>query len=101
MARRVAIVVEFTLKAGQHAAFDRIIREHARRTLEEEPGCERFDVLQPVGRDGAPDETRVLLCEVYRDQAAVDEHGKNPRLGAVRDAYAPLIEGRRLSLCAM
>jgi hypothetical protein len=29
---RVAIVVEFTLKAGQHAAFDRLIREHARRT---------------------------------------------------------------------
>ena len=98
---RVAIVVEFTLKAGQHAAFDRLIREHARRTLEEEPGCERFDVLQPLGRDGAPDETRLMLCEVYRDQAAVDEHGRNPRLAAVRDAYAPLIEDRRLTMCAM
>ena len=98
---RVAIVVEFNLKPGQHAAFDRIIREHARKTLEEEPGCERFDVLQPVGRDGTPDEARVMLCEVYRDQAAVDAHGKNPRLGAVRDTYAPMIENRRLTLCAM
>ncbi len=98
---RVAIVVEFALKAGQHAAFDRLIREHARRTLEEEPGCERFDVLQPLGRDGAPDETRVVLCEVYRDQAAMDEHGRNPRLATVRDAYASLIEDRRLTLCAM
>ncbi len=42
-----------------------------------------------------------MLCEVYRDQAAVDEHGKNPRLATVRDAHAPLIEGRRLRLCAM
>ena len=78
----------------------RIIREHARRALEE-PGCERFDVLQPLNRDGAPDETRVMLCEVYRDQAAVDEHGRNPRLAAVRDAYAPLTEDRRLILCAV
>ena len=58
-------------------------------------------MLQPLGRDGAPDETRLMLCEVYRDQAAVDEHGRNPRLAAVRDAYAPLIEDRRLTLCAM
>ena len=57
-------------------------------------------MLQPLNRDGAPDETRVVLCEVYRDQAAVDEHGKNPRLATVRDAYAPLIENRRLTLCA-
>lgn len=98
---RVAIVVEFTLKAGQHAAFDRLIREHARRTLEEEPGCERFDVLQPLGRDGMPDKGRALLCEVYRDQAAVDEHGRNPRLATVRDAYASMVEDRRLTLCAM
>lgn len=98
---RVAIVVEFKLKAGQHAAFDRIIREHARRTLEEEPGCERFDVLQPVGRDGTPDEARVMLREVYRNQAAVDEYGRNPRLTTVRDAYAPTIEDRRLTLCTM
>ena len=98
---RVAIVVEFTLKAGQHAAFDRVIREHARRTLEEEPGCERFDVLQPLGKDGARDETRVMLCEVYRDRAAFEEHGRNPRLARVRDAYAPLVEARALTLCEM
>ena len=77
-----------------------IIREHARRALEE-PGCGRFDVPQPLNRDGAPDETRVILCEVYRDQAAADEHGRNPRLAAVRDAHAPMIEDRRLTLCAM
>lgn len=49
---RIGIIVEFRLKRGAHAAFDAIIREHARRTLEEEPGCERFDVFQPMTRDG-------------------------------------------------
>jgi len=58
-------------------------------------------VLQPLGRDGMPDKGHVLLCEVYRDQAAVDEHGRNPRLATVRDAYASMVEDRRLTLCAM
>ena len=46
---RVAIVVEFNIKPGQHAAFDRLIREHARKTLDEEPGCQRFCFFQPGG----------------------------------------------------
>ena len=98
---KIAIAVEFKIKEGQHAAFDAIIREHARLTLQEEPGCERFDVLQPLDKDGAHDKSRVMLCEVYQDRAAVDVHTKNPRLAKVRDAYAPLTEGRTLTLCEM
>ena len=98
---RIGIIVEFRIKQGNHAAFDAIIREHARLTQQEEPGCERFDVLQPMGKGGVRDESRIMLCEVYRDQAAVEAHGKNPRLATVRDAYAPLIEGRTLTMCEM
>ncbi|MBW8268198.1 putative quinol monooxygenase [Caldovatus aquaticus] len=98
---RIGIIVEFRIKPGQHAAFDRIIREHARLTLQEEPGCERFDVLQPLTKEGARDETRIMLCEVYRDRAAFEEHGRNPRLARVREAYAPLIEARTLTLCEL
>lgn len=98
---KIAIAVEFKIKPGQHAAFSSIIREHARLTLQEEPGCERFDVLQPLGKEGAHDESRVMLCEVYLDSAAFDAHTKNPRLAKVRDAYAPLIEGRTLTICEM
>lgn len=97
---RIGVIVEFRIKPGQHAAFDALIREHARRTLEEEPGCERFDVLQPVNQ-GVRDESRILLCEVYRDQAAFEEHGRNPRLARVREAYAPLIDSRTLHICEM
>ncbi|HYF08126.1 MAG TPA: putative quinol monooxygenase [Acetobacteraceae bacterium] len=98
---RIAIVVEFRVREGQHGAFDAIIREHARLTKKEEPGCERFDVLQPRGRDGKPDLTRIMLVEVYADDAAVEAHTKNPRLARVREAYTPLIEGRTLTMCEM
>lgn len=98
---RIAIVVEFRIKDGQHGAFDTLIRDHARLTKEEEPGCERFDVLQPRGKDGKPDLSRIMLCEVYASDAAVEAHTKNPRLAKVREAYAPLIDGRTLTMCEM
>ena len=97
---RIGIIVEFQMEPANHAAFTAIISEHARMTKQEEPGCRQFDVLQPM-RKGEPDTTRVMLVEVYADQAAFDAHGANPRLAKVRDSYASLITGRTLSLCSM
>lgn len=98
---RIGIIVEFQMEAANHAAFTAIISEHARLTKQEEPGCAQFDVLQPLGRDGTPDHTKVMLVEVYADQAAFDAHGRNPRLATVRESYASLIEGRKLTVCHM
>ncbi|MBX9751500.1 MAG: antibiotic biosynthesis monooxygenase [Roseococcus sp.] len=97
---KIALVVEFKLKPGAHAAFDAIIRDHAAGTLADEPGCERFDVLQPKGK-GGPDDSRVMLYEVYADDAAFQAHTQNPRLARTRAAYEPLIEGRTIHICAL
>lgn len=97
---KVALVVEFKLKPGAHAAFDAIIRDHAAGTLADEPGCERFDVLQPKGKEG-PDLSRVMLYEVYADDAAFQAHTQNPRLARTRAAYEALIEGRSIHICAL
>ncbi|MDB5414260.1 MAG: lsrG [Rubritepida sp.] len=95
---KIALIVEFHLKPGAHATFDAIIRGHAIGTLADEPGCERFDVLQPKGKDG-PDLSRVMLVEVYADAAALAAHQANPRLGRTRDAYAELVVDRKIHLC--
>jgi autoinducer 2-degrading protein len=97
---KVALVVEFQLKPGAHAAFDAIIRDHAAGTLADEPGCERFDVLQPKGKEG-PNLSRVMLYEVYADDAAFQAHTQNPRLARTRAAYESLIEGRSIHICAL
>lgn len=97
---KVALIVEFHLKPGAHAAFDAIIRDHAAGTLADEPGCERFEVLQPKGKDG-PDFSRVMLCEVYADDAALHAHTQNPRLARTRAAYETLIESRTIHVCAL
>jgi (4S)-4-hydroxy-5-phosphonooxypentane-2,3-dione isomerase len=97
---KVALVVEFQLKPGAFAAFDAIIRDHAAGTLADEPGCERFDVLHPRTKEG-PDLSRVMLYEVYADDAAFQAHTQNPRLARTRAAYEPLIQGRTIHVCAL
>ena len=98
---RISIVVTFTIKPGSEAAFGAHMREHARATLAEEPGCERFDVMQPLGEDGAPDVSRLMLVEVYRDMDAVTAHRANPRMPVVGAGSAPMLAGRELTICSM
>ncbi len=98
---RIGIMVDFRIKPGSWAAFNTHIRAHASRTLQEEPGCERFDVLQPLGDDGKPDHGRIMLCEVYNDMAAFDAHRRNPRMPSVAEGSKPLLDGRELTICEL
>ena len=49
--------------------FEAALTQHARTSLEREPGCLRFDVYRE-----ASDATLFFLHEVYADQAALDAH---------------------------
>ena len=91
---QVAIAVEFHVKPDQRQAFERIIREHARKTKESEPKCLRFDVLIPKQDDG-----RVLLFELYADDEAFKFHSSQPRLQEVRKAYEAMISDRKITVC--
>lgn len=98
---RISIIVEFTPKPGCFDAFATHIREHARATLAEEPGCERFDVMQPLDKDGNLDATKIMLVEVYTNMEAVHAHRANPRMAKVGEGSTPLLDGRKLIICAM
>lgn len=98
---RVCIIVDFRIKPGSWAAFDAHIRAHAAATLAEEPGCTAFDVLQPLAEDGTPDHGRIMLVEIYADEAAFDIHRHGPRMPGVGAASAPLLDGRTLTRCLM
>lgn len=98
---QMAIIVEFETLDGKEDAFLQVIREHARRTLAEEPGCLRFEVIKPIERDGTPIPNRVLVNELYADEPAVSAHEKNPRMPSVGSAVGPLVKSRRLILSAV
>jgi quinol monooxygenase YgiN len=98
---RIGIMVDFRIKPGSWAAFNAHIRAHAAKTLEIEPGCERFDVFQPLDADGKPDETRIMLCEVYKDMAAFDFHRTHPRMAGIGEGSKPHLAGRELTICQL
>ena len=94
----MTIIVEFETLEGAEPEFVRVISDHAQRTLNEEPGCLRFDVVKPLGEDGQPLPNMVMVNELYADQAAVDAHRANPRMKPLSETTAPLLKSRRLIL---
>ncbi|MEM6275725.1 MAG: putative quinol monooxygenase [Pseudomonadota bacterium] len=67
-----AVVVTFTLSDGTEADFLPLVESNARLSLDQEPGCHRFDVCTDPGRPG-----EVFLYELYTDEAAFAEHLKS------------------------
>lgn len=90
---KVALVVSFKATEGRKDELIEGLKGHAQRTMDNEEGCVRFDVLIPRGGDAD-----VMLYELYRDQAALDEHASSDRLKAWRDQSAPLVAERTITI---
>ncbi|CAB3774178.1 putative quinol monooxygenase [Paraburkholderia humisilvae] len=87
----VAIVVEYMTVGGKERELQTILREHAQLTVNEEPGCLRFEVLKPIDKDGAPIPDRLMVSELYSDEAAATVHAKNSRLVTLLSKIRPLL----------
>ena len=90
----VALIVRYDIKAEHRKAFEELIRDLAKRTLEAEKGCLRFDVLVPKD-----DRRHMYLYELYRDEDAYAEHTRSPRLPEVRERYKHMLDGREITIC--
>lgn len=93
---QIGIVVEFETQEGREEEFTSLMKDHQRRTLAEEPGCLRFEVLKVVDAGGGPVPNHIIVSELYADKAALALHRDNPRMGGLRNAYTPMIKTRRL-----
>jgi quinol monooxygenase YgiN len=93
---QISIVVEYEIQEGREQDFTALIKDHARRTLFEEEGCLRFEVLKPVDDDGEPLANRMMVNELYADQTAAAVHFSSPRLSALRASTSAMLVSRRL-----
>ena len=98
---QIAIIVEFQLHAGKQAEFEKLIRAHAERSLKEEKGCLRFEVLQAIDDNGAAIADTIWLTELYENSEAVKEHESSPRMPILGEAVGPLVANRRLIKAAI
>ena len=67
------IIAPLQIKDGYKEQFIKEIIEDARGSVNNEPGCLRFDVIQD-----ASDTNRIWVYEVYKDEAASEAHAQTP-----------------------
>lgn len=63
------LLVEFHIQTQFVADFEQAILSNAAASLQNEPGCRRFDVCRDPEQPAA-----FILYEIYDDQAAIDAH---------------------------
>ncbi len=81
------LLVKIQIKPDKRDAFIESMKDDARGSNMDEPGCLRFDVIQDEN-----DPNTIYLYEVYKDRAAFDAHTKAPHFirwrDTVKDWYA-------------
>ena len=87
----IVALIALQIRADAVDTFAEAARTNAAATIFE-PGCERFEVYRETA-----DPTRFALLEIFRDQAAREEHWATDHFLAYRDATAALIESRNVT----
>jgi quinol monooxygenase YgiN len=90
------VYVEFDTSAADFPCFKEMIAANARASVRDEPGCRQFDVSLP--RD-VPN--RVVLYEVYDDEAAFKAHLATAHFKDFAEKSAPMITQRKVAFLDM
>ena len=69
----IALVVIIEIKPGFRRLFMEAMLDDTQHSIQDEPGCLRFDVLED-----REDSNRLFLYEVYEDDEALEIHGQTP-----------------------
>jgi quinol monooxygenase YgiN len=85
------IIAEFEVKPDELEQFLELARTDASQSVAREPGCQQFDVV--LDREQP---NRVVLYEVYANEAAFDAHLGTPHLAAFRAGIESLIVSRHV-----
>ena len=88
---RYIITVDFHLHPGTLEPFLKLIKENAHKSLTDEPGCDRFDVLI---EKGAPD--HIVLYEIYTDRPAFDFHLKSKHFAEFNSASQRYVQEKKV-----
>jgi (4S)-4-hydroxy-5-phosphonooxypentane-2,3-dione isomerase len=83
---KLAIIATIDVAPGRRDQFLHLLMAHKARCLKDEPGTLQFEVMLP-----REDNTKVLLYEVYQDDAAFDIHFNEASIMRLREEAAGMI----------
>lgn len=81
-----AVTVRFEIKPESAEAFLDLVRQNARASVRDEPGCHQFDVCVD-----AEHPSEVFLYELYDDRAAFGAHMTTTHFISFDAAIGPLV----------
>ena len=90
------VLVDFHLKPGALETFRELVDINARQSAQMEPGCRRFDVIEPHGAADA-----ILVYEIYRDRTDFDAHMRSEHYARFDAASAALVVSKSVRLGAL
>src|ERR1700739_2818011 len=93
---KFVLVVTIEVPPESRDKFLSMMMAHRARCLKDEPGTVQFDVMVP-----ADDSGKVLLYEVYRDEAPFDAHSKGPSLAQRRAEAGSLMKKVTATRCTL
>lgn len=85
---RIALTATLTAADGEHAELESALRDLV-EAADEEDGLEVYSIFRTV-----EEPARYQVVEIYRDQAALDAHGRGDRMRAAMSAVGGLLGGR-------
>ena len=88
-----AILAYLTAKPGKEAEFKDKMTAQADRCLANEPGCLQFDVAQDPNNPA-----RLVMLEVYKDEAAIKAHQESAHFKDFRPVITDLVAERRIEV---
>jgi quinol monooxygenase YgiN len=91
---KFAIVATFEIAPEQIDAFLPLLLAHRDRCLKDEPGTLRFDVLRN-------EESKLMLYEVYEDDAAFQVHWNGPSIARMREEAAGIVRKLTVIRCSL
>jgi (4S)-4-hydroxy-5-phosphonooxypentane-2,3-dione isomerase len=93
---KLALIGTIEVAPGRRDQLLPLLMAHRARCLKDEPGTLQFEVLAPH-----EDDTRVLLYEVYRDDAAFDVHRNAPSIAQWQEETAGMVVKIYGTRCAL
>ena len=83
---KLAIMATLEVAPGKKDQLASLLMAHRARCLKDEPGTLQFDVLLP-----REDDARILVYEVYQDDAAFEVHRNAPSIAQWRQEAAGMV----------
>ena len=88
----IGVYIEFEALPGRFDDLLKRLREESEHCMRHDDGCLRMEIAVPRQPDG-----RVLLIELWRDQAAIELHQNQP--GHSHEWQKAFIAGKRVVVC--